>query len=343
VNGTIGVIEELSENSISVSIVKKEKKMTYTLDKVSWENLKYEIDKKTGKIVETIIGTFTQYPIKLAWAITIHKSQGLTFDKLVIDMGDGAFSAGHTYVALSRCTTLDGIKLRTPIKPSDIIVRDEVIRLAETANNETAIREELSDSRANHYYRECVKEFDANNFESAYDNLVKAMEFRDDTLKPLFKRFLIFKLYQLKSRNAKNKGAEKANSKLALTIEQLNDKLLGKQLNIKELSGKLSENQKEMENLYRLVDIKEREERTAAARLQQKEHELTALKEAANLITRENNENLIRLENDAETIKILQEQTSQLKSELSDWKKYTGYAAIILFVIIITLLIKVLF
>ena len=98
-----------------------------------------------------------------------------------------------------------------------------------------------------------------------------------------------------------------------------------------------------METLYRLVDIKEREERTAAAHLQLKQQELTAQKEETNAAVHANNENLIRLENAAETIKSLQEQTTNLKSEITIRKKYTTYLAIILLISIFTLLIKVLF
>ena len=337
VNGTIGMIETLTEKNISVTIHPKENPVTYTLEKVSWENLKYEIDKKTGKIVETVIGTFTQYPVKLAWAITIHKSQGLTFDKLVIDLGEGAFSAGHTYVALSRCTSLEGIKLRTPIKPADIIVREEVVRLSETANNEQAIDEELSDSRANFYYKESLREFDSGKFDKAYENLLKARELRDDTNKPLFKRFLSVRLTQLKSKGPKS--PDKNNTRLTTELKLLNEKINAKEIRTKELTRELTDTQREMENLYRLVDIKEREERSTASRLQKKQTELLAQKELLTQTNQANKENQIRLENANLTIKGLEKKETELNTEVATWKKYTKIAIGTLFVILILLLI----
>jgi len=122
VNGTIAEIVSLTQSDIKVSIDGN----IYKVPKVSWEKIKYSYNSLDDKIEEEIVGSFKQYPIKLAWAITIHKSQGQTFNDIIIDMGFGAFTHGQTYVALSRCTTLEGILLKSPITHSDIIFDDRV-------------------------------------------------------------------------------------------------------------------------------------------------------------------------------------------------------------------------
>ena len=124
VNGTLGVISELTEDSVKVMINKVE----HTLDKHTWEKLEYRYDAETKKLVAKTVGTFTQYPIKLAWAMTIHKAQGQTYKSVAIDLGDGVFAAGQTYVALSRCISLSNLYLVTPIRREDVIVNQEVLR-----------------------------------------------------------------------------------------------------------------------------------------------------------------------------------------------------------------------
>jgi len=118
VNGTIGKIEFVADDIIEVRLPNG---TTHKIEKETWEHRGYQYDRDKGRVTSQAKGTFTQYPIKLAWAITIHKSQGLTFDKVIIDLGSGAFVNGQLYTALSRCRTLDGIVLKRKIKIEDII------------------------------------------------------------------------------------------------------------------------------------------------------------------------------------------------------------------------------
>ncbi len=117
VNGTLAKVIALSKDSIVVDI----NGLTYDVPVVKWQKIEYSYNEAEDKIEAEVVGDFAQCPIKLAWAITIHKSQGQTFDKVIIDMGHGAFTHGQLYVALSRCTCMDGIRLKRPVTHSDII------------------------------------------------------------------------------------------------------------------------------------------------------------------------------------------------------------------------------
>ncbi len=127
VNGTIGQIVELSDFSIHVKL---KDGTIYLVDKSEWKNVKYQYNQGKKKIEQEIIGTFEQYPLKLAWAITIHKSQSLTFEKVVVDFGGGTFAGGQAYVALSRATSFNGLFLKHKIRSSDIYIEEEIINFS---------------------------------------------------------------------------------------------------------------------------------------------------------------------------------------------------------------------
>lgn len=128
VNGTIGIIQKLSNDYIAIKIGTN----IYRVEREKWEEIEYRYNNYTQKIEERPKGAFIQFPIKLAWAITIHKSQGKTFDNVVIDIGSGAFAHGQTYVALSRCRSLEGIILNRQIEPKDVIVDQRVVDFYKT-------------------------------------------------------------------------------------------------------------------------------------------------------------------------------------------------------------------
>jgi hypothetical protein len=117
-NGKIGVITKISKETVTVQCANEVDEIV--TEKEMWDNINYSINEETKELKEDIVGSFSQIPLRLAWAITIHKSQGLTFEKAIID-AEASFAHGQTYVALSRCTTLEGLVLKTPIKSSSVI------------------------------------------------------------------------------------------------------------------------------------------------------------------------------------------------------------------------------
>jgi ATP-dependent exoDNAse (exonuclease V) alpha subunit len=129
VNGTIGKIVRLSDDSISIRVEDREgKTQVIEIEAVTWETVRYRQKVDNPAEIETeITGTFTQFPVKLAWAVTIHKAQGKTFDRVIIDLGGGAFEHGQTYVALSRCRTLEGIVLRQRIRMQDVLTDQRIV------------------------------------------------------------------------------------------------------------------------------------------------------------------------------------------------------------------------
>jgi ATP-dependent DNA helicase PIF1 len=134
VNGTLGEIIAISEFEQEVT-VRTQAGINVTVTPHKWSMHKHVYDQKTQTLTQKTSGSFTQFPLKLAWAITIHKSQGKTFSRVMIDLGNGAFAKGQAYVALSRCKTLEGISLKTPLRPRDIIVDNAVLNFLNSYNN----------------------------------------------------------------------------------------------------------------------------------------------------------------------------------------------------------------
>ena len=177
VNGTLGRVVEATDDEVRVCL---EDGSEYTVEPERWGNIRFKWDKESHRVIEEEIGSFTQYPLKLAWALTIHKSQGLTFNRINVDVGRGAFTGGQSYVALSRCRSLEGISLKSTLNERDIFVNPTVVHFSRTYNDASAVDSAIRSAQADGLYHDATEAFGKGDYRRAARLLCWASGLRND-------------------------------------------------------------------------------------------------------------------------------------------------------------------
>ena len=218
-NGTIAKVTKLTDTAVFVALEDGEE---VRVVREIWENMQYTYNEKEKKVEEKVLGSFSQIPLKPAWALTVHRSQGLTFNHVVLDFAGGAFTGGQTYVALSRCTSLEGITLLKPLSERDIIVNMAVVEFSRQFNNRQLINEAMEQERANQLYRRAVHAFDNQEFEECVRCFTEAMKIKDNIQNEAVKRLISRKLNTFK--------------KQARTIDRLKQVIESQKITLQELA-----------------------------------------------------------------------------------------------------------
>ncbi|MCQ2195646.1 MAG: AAA family ATPase [Paludibacteraceae bacterium] len=201
-NGSIGKISHIDEeNRIFVML---EDGNEYLVEMEGWDNIRYFYDEAENKIKEEVLGSFSQYPLRLAWSITVHKSQGLTFEKVIVDLTGGVFAAGQTYVALSRCKSLEGLMLKRQIIQSDVFVSRDIVDFSKRYNDRVLIDRVMKQAKADILYAQANQLFDKRDFDAMLETFFQAIHSRYDIEKPLAKRFIRKKLGVINKLEAQN-------------------------------------------------------------------------------------------------------------------------------------------
>ena len=156
-NGKLATVTAITDDTVTVRMAESE--TSYVLQRLRWENKRYFIDDETKELNEEVTGTFSQYPVKLAWAITVHKSQGLTFDRAIIDVG-AAFADGQVYVALSRLRSLDGLILRTRVNPEVVSTDSYIVSFDAYHNKPETLEHEIANRQKHYLFELAGKTFD---------------------------------------------------------------------------------------------------------------------------------------------------------------------------------------